>query len=99
MDMKKFELYIKSKKTDKGVTRTTDISDDLFDMINAPLNMSWGEDLEMMSRGKEEKIWDALYLLHDTVINIVITQRFGFDDYKIENFDLGNNTVYVDISL
>lgn len=98
MNMKKFELTLRIKKNNNTVKRVIDISDDMFDLLLVP-HLKFGDDLERIIGKNEEKLIDALVSVQEIVLNTILSEKFGIDEYRYKDIDYSKNIIYIDIYL
>lgn len=82
--MKKLTINIFFEGREKNLSRTFNISDEMFDFLMTPYKR-WGEDIERYMGDREDKFYDALYTIQDIILSNFILNKFGIDQYSIED--------------
>jgi len=87
MNMKKYTLFIESKKTDKELKRTYNISDETFYLISGPLQ-EWGEEVYKFDDDLLEKIRHSFFDISDAVVDGLIKQKLDLDRKEWGTIDI-----------
>jgi hypothetical protein len=87
MNMKKYTIIIESKKTDKELKRTYNISDETFYLISGPLQ-EWGEEVDEFDDDLIENIRNSFFDISDVVVSGLIKQKLDLDQKEWSTIDI-----------
>jgi len=94
--MKRLTINIEFQGREKILSKTFDISDEMFHFLTLPYKR-WGDDMEKYIGNKEDKFYDAMYTLQDIILSQFISHKFGIDYYVIEDQGIFPHDIEFDI--
>lgn len=94
--MKRLTINIEFQDKEKKLSKTFEISDQMFHFLNIPYQR-WGDEVEKYMGDKEDKFYDALYTIQDILLSQFILHKFGIDYYVIEDQGIFPNDIEFDI--